>query len=93
MNDTSDIHISVGSSVEYEDFVAEITFGKYFGLIISQEKGAGIYELTAHSLTEDGVVDYHFGKNPSEGKISLKVFLDAVHEATSRLDALQKSEK
>jgi hypothetical protein len=71
--------------------VAEITFGKYFGVIISQEKGEGEFEITGHSLTEGGIVDYSFGKNPGVGKVSLRTFLEAIEDAQSRLTALRKS--
>jgi hypothetical protein len=90
MNETPEIHISVGSSADYEELVAEITFGKYFGVIISQEAGEGQFEITAHSLTPDGIKDYSFGKNPAEGKVSLQSFLDAIAEAQARLTGLRK---
>jgi hypothetical protein len=60
MSQNSGINISVGSSVEYEELVAEITFGEYFGAIVSQEKGEGEFEITAHSLNQEGIADYSF---------------------------------
>ena len=91
MSDDSEIHLSVGSSAEYEELVAEITFGKYFGVIISQEKGEGEFEITCHSIAESGIADYSFGKNPLQGKVPLRVFVDTIEEAQARLIALRRS--
>jgi hypothetical protein len=90
MSDKVQVEISVGSSAEFEELVAEITFGEYFGLIISQESGEGSFEVTAHSLTPEGAVDFQYGRSPAGARVSLSDFTKALETAVQRLHELQR---
>lgn len=83
--------LSVGSAGEYEEFIAEILFPKNFGLIISQEKGEGDFEVSVHSFREDASNNFDYNRNVDAAKVSLNVLNSAIQEAVSELKRLERN--
>lgn len=82
--------LSVGSATDYEDLIAEITFEDKAGIIISQEKGQGIFEVSFHSFSSTAGEDFDFSKNIPELKISLEDVKSAIDEAVRELVRLRR---
>jgi hypothetical protein len=83
--------LSVGSAAEYEELIAEILFPNNFGLIVSQEKGEGIFEVSVHSLRTGAAEDFDYSKNNNAAKIPLETLYSAIQEAMSELKRLARS--
>jgi len=84
--------ISVGSSSHYEDLIAEITFPKKAGLIISQEKGQGDFEISLHSLSANAADDFDYSRNVEAHKIAVDDILGSIHAAIAELRRLARKE-
>src|SRR5690348_73593 len=82
--------LSVGSSGEYEDLIAEITFGHKFGLVISQERSEGVFEISVHSFRKDSEHAFAYGKNIEDAKIPLSLLTEAIERAVSELKRLRR---
>lgn len=83
--------ISVGSAGEYEELIAEILFPKKFGLIVSQEKGEGLFEVSLHSFRENAGADFDYARNVNVAKIPLDALNSAIEEAVSELKRLARA--
>lgn len=88
-----DINISVGSSVEYEDLIAEIKFGQVFGLIISQEEGPCIFEISVHSFDPKAKVDFLNSRNNDSSKFLLAELEEAIAYSKRRLTELRRNKE
>jgi hypothetical protein len=77
--------ISVGSASDYEDLIAEIIFHNRFGIILSQEKAPGDFQISVHSFIKDAAEDFDFSKNKDEHKIPLTTFCEAIQKAKQEL--------
>lgn len=84
--------LSVGSSSDYEDLIAEITFPKKAGLIISQENGQGNFEISLHSLSANAADDFDYSRNVEAHKIPVDDILRAIHAATAELRRLARKD-
>lgn len=82
--------LSVGSAGEYEELIAEILFPHNFGLIISQEKGEGVFEVSVHSFRDNAADDFDYTRNNDASKIPLETLRSAVQEAVSELERLAR---
>lgn len=81
--------ISIGSAVEYEELIAEIFFERNFGLIISQEKGEGVYDISVHCFDNAGD-DFDYTKNVNSRKIPLEALNESIQYAMSELKRLAR---
>lgn len=82
--------LSVGSANEYEDLVAEIAFPDNFGLIISQEKEEGVFDISVHSFRKNSECEFAYCKNIDLAKVPLSVLLEAIQDAVSELKRLAR---
>lgn len=82
--------MSVGTADEYEEYIAEIMFPNNFGLIISQEKGEGNFEVSLHSLRADAADDFDYCRNVDSAKIPLEVLNASIQKAISELKRLAR---
>lgn len=83
--------LSVGSAGEYEELIAEVLFPNNFGLIVSQEKGEGVFEVSVHSFRENAGDDFDYSKNIDVSKILLDSLNSAIQEAVSELRRLARN--
>lgn len=85
--------ISVGSAEEYEELIAEILFPKKFGLLISQEKGEGNFEVSVHSFKDSASDNFDYNRNVDADKVSLSALTSAISEGVSELERLARKPK
>lgn len=83
-------HLSVGSASEYDDLIAEILFPKKLGLIVSQERGEGIFEISVHSFVKEQANNFDYCKNMEQQKVALDDVIEAIEAATAELKRLAK---
>ena len=81
---------SVGSSVDYEDLIVEITFGDRLGIIISQEGAEGDFDISLHSLFKEPYDSFVDSKNIDNIKIKLSELEEAIERAKTRLFELKR---
>lgn len=82
--------LSVGSASEYEELIAEIHFPKKFGLIVSQEKGEGDFEMSMHSFSRKAEDNFTYCRNIDREKIPLDVLNQSIQQAVSELRRLAR---
>jgi hypothetical protein len=82
--------ISAGSAQDYDDLVAIIHFPHKFGLIVSQERAPGEYEVSVHSFIESAADDYDFQRKNHGMCVSMEDLLSALSEAKEQLDSQLK---
>lgn len=82
--------ISIGSAEAYEEFIAEIYFPNNFGLIVSQERGEGIFEISVHSFRKGAEGDFDYTRNIDDAKVPLEALNSAIQEAVSELKRLAR---
>lgn len=92
MKDDPSYKISVGSADEYEDLIAEIHFPGKAGLIISQEKKAGEFEISVHAFRPSSADDFDYSRNVADAKFPLAELREAIENAVSELERLRKGE-
>ncbi|MEL7028200.1 MAG: hypothetical protein AAGL49_03090 [Pseudomonadota bacterium] len=80
--------ISVGSSSEYDRLIATIRFSNVLGVIVSQERARGDFDLSFHSFAEHAKDSFSDERNLKEQKLPLKDLLQAIEIAKSKLIAL-----
>jgi hypothetical protein len=80
----------VGSSTEYNNLVAEIVFPGRAGLIVSQERGDGIFEVSLHSFMPDQQSDFDFSRKVEAAAVPVSQLVEALSEATSELQRLAR---
>ena len=80
--------ISVGSSTDYDDLIAEVKFGSVAGIIVSKEPSDTDYMVSIHSFGNNAADNFDYSRNISSEKISLSVLLAALDEAKDRLSRL-----
>lgn len=80
--------ISVGSSDEYNDLIAEIKFGSIAGIIVSKEPEDEDYMVSIHSFFKGSAEDFDYNRNKPDAKIPLNDMLIALNEARDRLERL-----
>lgn len=83
--------LSVGSADEYNELIAEISFPSVCGIIISQEKGEGNYEVSLHSFSPQASDNFDYTKNTEGDKIPLDALMDSLKLATDRLKSLARN--
>ena len=83
--------LSVGSADEYNELIAEIKFSNKFGMIISQEKKEGRYEISLHSFSNNSADDFDYCKNIDENKVPLSAFQESIETAISELRRLARA--
>jgi hypothetical protein len=81
--------LSIGSAVEYEELIAEIYFEGKFGIIISQEKGEGIFDISIHSFDNSGE-NFDYTRNVDSLKIPLEALNESIDRAISELKRLSR---
>lgn len=91
MNSKSLFKLSVGSASEYEDLIAEILFPNNFGLIISQKRGVGVFDISVHSLRTGAECDFDYTKNVESAKVPLQVLNEAITAGIAELTKLARS--
>jgi hypothetical protein len=84
--------LSVESADEYEDLIAEIHFPDHFGLIISQERGEGLFDVSAHSFSADAPDNFDYTRNTRNNKIPLSQLIEAIDRAKSELVRLKRAD-
>jgi len=80
--------ISVGSSIEYEEPIAEIKFGSIAGIIVSREPDSEEFMVSMHSFSIQSTEDFDYNRNKSDNKIPLNDVINALNEAKDRLQRL-----
>lgn len=80
--------ISIGSSTEFDDLIAEIKFGRVAGVIISKEPSDTEYMVSIHSFGSEAASNFDFNRNVCSEKIPLNLLLNALNEARERLERL-----
>ena len=83
--------ISVGSAYEFEELIAEIEFDNKLGIIVSQESGEGVFEISIYSLHNQSNSEFYDMKNKEESKVPLEYFLDSIHAAQEELIRLKRT--
>lgn len=82
--------LSVGTADEYEDYIAEIHFPGKVGIIVSQEKQPGEFEVSLHSFGEKSGNDFDYCRNIDDAKIPLSELNEAIENAVNELKRLKK---
>jgi len=80
--------ISVGSSSDYDDLIAEVKFGSVAGIIVSKEPSDSEYMVSIHSFCGNAADNFDYNRNIPSEKIPLNVLLAALDEAKDRLESL-----
>lgn len=83
-------NMSVGTADDYEELIAEVDFRGKAGIIISQEKKEGVFEISLHSFKNNAGDDFDYCRNVNAVKIPLDEFLEAINRCTSELHRLQR---
>ncbi len=83
--------ISVGTAAEYDEYIAEIAFTEKLGLIISQERGEGDFEISLHSFFENAREEYSLSRNKDEHKIPLVDLQEAISLGMKELTRLKRT--
>lgn len=91
MADEKSYKISVGTADEYEDYIAEIHFPGKAGVIVSQEKGSGEFELSIHSFNSSSGDNFDYCRNIDEAKIPLSELNEALEKAVNELKRLKQA--
>ncbi|MEZ5935011.1 MAG: hypothetical protein R3F54_24385 [Alphaproteobacteria bacterium] len=90
MKEEKTYKLSIGSADEYKDLIAEIRFPGKGGVIVSQENGQGMFEISLHSFRERSADDFDFCRNIDDAKMPLADLMEAIGKATSELGRLKK---
>lgn len=90
MNRIQPYKISVGTATDYEDYVAEIHFPGKAGILISQERGPGEFDISIHSFDSEAPSNFDYCRNINAWKIPFQDFMSALDEAISELQRLKK---
>lgn len=83
-----DVDISVGSSLEYENLIAEVKFGSIAGLIISKEPSDADYMISIHSFNGNSARIFDYNLNNSSEKLPLDVVISSIEKAVEQLKSL-----
>jgi hypothetical protein len=92
MNSKRNFKLSIGSADEYKDYIAEIHFPGKAGIIISQEKNPGEFEISLHSFSDSAGDNYDYCRNVSSEKILLPDLKEAIEKAVAELQRLKKTQ-
>ena len=82
--------LSVGTADEYDDLIAEIHFPDRFGLIVSQERGEGLFDVSVHSFNADAADTFDYNRNIADDKVPLSSLIEAIDRAKSELVRLKR---
>ena len=91
MSSEKNYKMSIGSADEYEDLIAEINFPGKAGVIVSQEKAPGEFEISLHSFADAAGDNFDYCRNIEDAKIPLSELSGAIEKAVSELKRLKKS--